>query len=115
MIREYIEDGSISDETKPIKRSTFSKIRRHTFKKSQKADPAVSVNLIELNRENSNRGQKEIVETKTDALDVILKMEMNQKDPSGYTKPYRLTVPVLKYERPFSETGIQNDGSGGWI
>jgi hypothetical protein len=115
VIREYVEDGSISDETKPTKRSTFSKLRKNTFKKSQKADPDVNVNLVGLNRENSDRGQKEIMETKTDALDVILRMEINQKDPSGHTKPYRLIVPILKYERPFTDSGVQNDGNGGWI
>ncbi|KAI5847199.1 hypothetical protein DFP73DRAFT_572498 [Morchella snyderi] len=115
VIREYVEDGSISDETKPTKRSTFSKLKKNTFKKSQKADPHVNVNFVGPTPENSGSGQKEIIETKTDALDVILRMEISQKDPSGHTKPYRLIVPTLQYERPFRDSGVQNDGNGGWI
>lgn len=115
MIREYVEGDALSDETKPAKRSTFSKIRRGTFRKSQKTDPTINTTIAGLDGASASTGQIDHPEMKKGALDVILRMEVNQKDPSGDTKPYRLIVPTLKCEKPASVDGSHSDDHGGWI
>jgi PhoD related phosphatase len=46
------------------------------------------------NYSTSNHGQEIDL---SGGLDVVLNLEVNQKDPSGITAPYRLVVPVLRY------------------
>lgn len=112
VIREYVEDETLSpSETEPVKRSTFSKIRRSTFKRSQKADLTLNKTVAGLDGANlstSRNGHQR------EALDVVLKMEVNQHDPSGATKPYRLVVPALKCERAAAD-GDSWSHDGGWI
>jgi len=48
-------------------------------------------------------------------LDVVLRMEVDQKDPAGDTKPYRLLVPALRYERDAADGGLHDGSGGGWI
>ncbi|KAF2281366.1 uncharacterized protein EI97DRAFT_410149 [Westerdykella ornata] len=38
-------------------------------------------------------------------LDIFINVEVSRKDPAGITAPYRLSVPVLRYEEPESEAG----------
>lgn len=112
MIREYVQDETLYlNETGPVKRSTFSKIRRNTFKRSQKADPTASKAIAGLDGANLSAGQND---HQKEALDVVLKMEVNQHDPSGVTKPYRLIVPALKCERAAAD-GDSWSHDGGWI
>ena len=39
-------------------------------------------------------------------LDIVLNCEINQKDPSGHTYPYRLIIPALYYEGQGDENTI---------
>lgn len=48
----------------------------------------------------SELGKHEIMK---DALAVTINAEINQKDPSGATKPYRYLVPALLSERESTE------------
>ncbi|KAF2807028.1 uncharacterized protein BDZ99DRAFT_523573 [Mytilinidion resinicola] len=36
-------------------------------------------------------------------LDIVLNVEVSQKDPAGITTPYRLLIPALDYEEPSAE------------
>lgn len=111
VIREYVESETLSpSETEPVKRSTFSKIRRNTFKRSQKADLTPNKTVAGLDGANLSTSQND----QREALDVVLKMEVNQHDPSGATKPYRLVVPALKCERAAAD-GDSWSHDGGWI
>lgn len=112
VIRGYAADETLlSNETEPVKRSTFSKIRRSTFKKAQKADPMINKTIAGMDGAHVSTGQND---SRKEALDVVLMMEVNQNDPSGVTKPYRLIVPALKCDK-----AAANDDSwshdGGWI
>ena len=40
----------------------------------------------------------------TDGLDIVLNVEVNQKDPAGITVPYRLLVPALWYESAMEQS-----------
>jgi hypothetical protein len=54
--------------------------------------------------------------SRKDSLDVVLRMEVDQRDPSGNTKPYRLIVPALKCEKTVADGEIHtSDNGGGWI
>lgn len=97
-----------------MKRSTFSKIRKTTFRKSRKADSTVNMTVASLDGGNVSVGHVD-PHTRKEALDVVLRMEVNQKDPSGNTKPYRLIVPVLKCEKATANDDSHSDDHGGWI
>lgn len=112
VIREYVEDETLSpNETEPVKRSTFSKIRRSTFGRSQKVDPTVSKTIAGLDGANLSADRKH---SQKEALDVLLKMEVSQHDPSGATKPYRLIVPALICEKAAADNDNWSH-EGGWI
>lgn len=116
IIREYGEgDTFSSDDTKPVKRSTFSRIRKSTFLKSQKTSSAANTTLVGLEETNVSTGRIDRAQMKKGALDVTLRMEVNQKDPSGDTKPYRLIIPTLNYERATVGNDSHSDDHGGWI
>ncbi|EKG22118.1 hypothetical protein MPH_00573 [Macrophomina phaseolina MS6] len=48
-------------------------------------------------------------------LDVVLNVEVSQKDPAGITTPYRLLVPALFYDRPPDENAAVRRPSGGGL
>lgn len=118
IIREYSSAEAPLEplEMQPTKRSTFAKIRKATFGKPSKGDPSSSAPAAVLDRANSSSQKANSEGSTKDALDVVLRMEVNQKDPSGNTKPYRLIVPVLKCERAAAGGGAgSSDSGGGWI
>lgn len=99
------------NEAEPVKRLTFSKIRRNTFKRLQKVDPTVYKTVAGLDGGNMSADQRY---SQKEALDIVLKMEVNQHDPSGATKPYRLIVPALKCETSAADNDNWSQ-EGGWI
>lgn len=112
VIREYIENETLSpNETEPVKRSTFSKIRRSTFGRSRGVDSTASKTIAGLDGANHSADRKH---SQKEALDVLLKMEVNQHDPSGATKPYRLIVPALMCEKAAADNDNWSH-EGGWI
>jgi hypothetical protein len=119
IIREYSAAIAPLSETAqpPVKRSTFSKIKGATFgsNKSNKPDPLSNVRMAGVDGANTN-GPKAVADRLGgDALDVVLRMEVDQKDPAGNTKPYRLLVPALKFEEDAADGGAHDGGGGGWI
>ncbi|PWW78854.1 hypothetical protein C7212DRAFT_349410 [Tuber magnatum] len=119
IICEYsASEASLSKTTQPpVQRSTFSKIKKATFgaKKSNKPDPLSSVTVAGMDGANTSSPKVAADQLGRDALYVVLRMEVNQKDPAGNTKPYRLLVPALKYGRDAADGDVHSEGGGGWI
>jgi hypothetical protein len=49
------------------------------------------------------------------ALSIILRMEVNQRDPAGITVPYQLIVPALSCEVGAADGEGHANDNGGWI
>lgn len=87
-----------SVEIQQFKRSTFERIKRTTFKRSQPSRSAES-----FPQERGFDGAAESTERLhpsdliQNSLEISLRMEINQRDPSGETKPYRFIIPALRY------------------
>jgi hypothetical protein len=82
------DGGSYFPPTAPRPTSTF---RRRTTDFSEKAALKASA---KGGPEGENSGHINLEY----GLDICLNMEVDQKDPAGITKPYRLLVPALWYE-----------------
>jgi len=87
-------------EQKPIKESTFSKIRKSTFKRSRK-DPPANTFPSEGGMDGAGASTMNLDSNKLmrDGLQVTLRVEIDQHDPSGATKAYRFAIPALQGEQ----------------
>lgn len=63
------------------------------FKSGSQKKGTAPPNHGKLKQETADTPQTGIVGK--DALEVVLKVEVNQKNPDGATKPYRLIIPSL--------------------
>ena len=61
------------------------------FKSVSQKKGTASQNPGKSKQETTDNPQAGIV----DALEVVLRVEVNQKNPDGVTKPYRLVIPSL--------------------
>ncbi|RPA96163.1 hypothetical protein L873DRAFT_1695539 [Choiromyces venosus 120613-1] len=120
IMREYsATEASLSKSSEStVKRSTFSKIKKATFgtSKSNKLDPVANVAVAGMDGVNVSSPKVAADGFGRDTLDVVLRMEVDQKDPAGTTKSYRHLVPALKYEGDAAGGGMHGEGGGGgWI
>lgn len=117
-MREYSAAEAPLSETSqpPVKRSTFSKLKKATFgTKLNKSGTMSNIAVAGIGGANTSSPEVAAGRLGGDVLDVVLRMEVDQKDPAGDTKPYRLLVPALRYERDVADGGVHDGSGGGWI
>jgi hypothetical protein len=91
-------------------------MKKATFGKPSKGNSMSSATIATLDGANSSSQKVGFEGPKKDALEVVLRVEIDQRDPSGSTKPYQLVVPTLKCEKTATGGGVgSGDSGGGWI
>lgn len=90
-------------ETATAQKSRFAKIRQNTFGKSsdKAAKPVAGDNFAReggLDGAGSSKVMTDPIEMMRDGLQVTIRVEIDQKNKQGVTKPYRFAVPALVYD-----------------
>lgn len=99
-IGPYDPDAEDAEPEAPVKETQLSKLRRATFGKPSVKSPQPTDFAAEGGLDGAVESK---MDRKTDlwreGLEVTLRVEIDQKDASGATKPYRFAVPALRCER----------------
>lgn len=91
------DEADVGINLKPKKTSTLSKIRRSTFgrKQSDINKPADFVMEGGLDGAGGSRIALDPHELMKDGIQATLRVQIDQRDPSGATRPYTFAIPAL--------------------
>lgn len=81
----------------PLKKSVFGSLRGKKNRGSGQSSTSLprNVTLDGVVDSKETAGASELMK---DSLQITIRVEIDQKNPSGKTKPYRFLIPVLNYD-----------------